>query len=316
MIKIINFTAFQAGGMILRNARLLLEARLAILCLCLAVCMGAGCMVWHPQWPDLSVGSTPMDAAVRLEEAERRGRRVDSRDDIEATVAAYQSLLDADPKNYQACVTLSHLHLLLGDAYAVTKTDKRDHFEKAMLYAERAMFTNPSFRQNIQRGEPTWEACRVLGVPEMEAMLFWVNAVFYMYKDGQGYIGQVINFRWVQRARKVMEHLTSIDPDWAGGVLHFTWGVYFLSIPESIGGDRKRSAECFSKAIEVGPDRLLNRWGRAKYFHVKMKNPQAFREDLEWVLAQDAGRSPGHAAWNAFFKRDARQMLDTMERYF
>jgi hypothetical protein len=110
--------------------------------------------------------------------------------------------------------------------------------------------------------------------------------------------------------------MTSIDPDWNGGALHFTWGVYYLSIPESIGGDRKKSAAFFSKAIEVGPDRLLNRWGRAKYFHVKMKNPQGFREDLEWVLAQDAGRSPVHAAWNAFFKRDARQMLDTMERYF
>lgn len=299
-----------------KRARRLMAARLLFLCLCLNVWMGAGCMVWHPQWPDLSGGSAPGVTAVRLEEAERMGRRVDSRNDIQATIAAYQSLLEMDPANYQALVTLSHLHLLLGDAYASTMREKKDYFQKAMVYAERAMFTNPSFRQNIQRGEPTWEACRVLGVPEMEAMLFWINAVFYMYKEGQSYLGQVINFRWVQRARQVLEHMTSIDPDWNGGALHFTWGVYYLSIPESIGGDRKKSAVFFSKAIEAGPDRLLNRWGRAKYFHVKMKNPQGFREDLEWVLAQDAGRSPGHAAWNAYFKRDARQMLDAMERYF
>ena len=185
-----------------------------------------------------------------------------------------------------------------------------------MVYAEGAMFTNPSFRQCIQLGEPTWDACRVLGVREMDAMLFWVNAVFYSYKDGQLPMGQVLNFRWVQRARQVMDHMTSIDPDWGGGVLHFTWGVYYLSIPESIGGDRKKSAEFFSKAIEVGPDRLLNRWGRAKYFYVKMKNPRGFREDLEWVLSRDVGQSPGNAAWNAFFVRDAKQMLDTMDSYF
>jgi hypothetical protein len=64
-----------------------------------------------------------------------------------------------------------------------------------MVYAEGAMFTNPSFRQSIQQGEPTWVACRVLSVREMDALLLWVNAVFYAYKEGQGYIGQVINFR-------------------------------------------------------------------------------------------------------------------------
>jgi tetratricopeptide (TPR) repeat protein len=298
------------------RARRLLAARIVFLCACLASCMGVGCMVWHPQWPDLSNASAPSDAAGRLEEADRLGRGADSRNSIAAAVAAYQAVLEKDPANYQVCVTLAQLHLLLGDAYASTRSGKRDYFQKAMVYAERAMFTNSSFRQGIQRGEPTWEACRVLGVQEMEAMMFWVNGVFYTYKEGQGYFGQVINFRWVQRARQVMEHMTAINPDWGAGALHFTWGVYFLSIPESIGGDRKKSAAYFSKAIEVGPHQLLNRWGRAKYFHVKMKNPQGFREDLEWVLAQDAGRSPGHAAWNTFFMRDARQMLDTMDRYF
>jgi tetratricopeptide (TPR) repeat protein len=278
--------------------------------------LGTGCMTWHPQWPDPSKASAPADAAGRLEDADRLGRGADSRNGIEAAIAAYQAVLEIDPANYEACFTLSHLHLLLGDAYASTRSEKRGCFHKAMVYAERAMYTNPSFQQGIQRGEPTWVACRALGAQEMEAMLFWINGVFYTYKEGQSYLGQVINFRWVQRARLVMDHMTSIDTDWGEGALHFTWGVYFLSIPERIGGDRNKSAAYFSKAIEVGPHQLLNRWGRAKYFHVKMKNPQGFREDLEWVLAKDVARSPGDAVWNAFFVRDARRMLDTMDRFF
>jgi hypothetical protein len=165
-------------------------------------------------------------------------------------------------------------------------------------------------------GEPTWEACRVLSDREMEAMLFWVNAVFYWYKEGQWHIGQVINYRWIHRARSVMEHMTSINPDWGGGALHFTWGVYFLSIPGSIGGDLIKSAAYFEKALEIGPERLLNRWGRAKYYYVKTKNPAGFRKDLEWVLSRDVERSPGNFAWNVFFARDARQMLDAMDRNF
>lgn len=286
------------------------------LCFCLALCICGGCMMWHSQWPDLSAVSTQSVASDLLEEAARLGHQADSQSSIAATVAAYQAVLAADPGNFQAHVSLAHLNILLGDGYATNIADKKEYFKKALLYAEGAMFTNPSFREKIQLGEPTWEACRVLGVREMEAMLFWVNAVFYSYKEGQWYIGQVVNYRWIQRARYVMEHMTSIDPDWGGGSLHFTWGVYFLSIPESIGGDRNKSAYYFEKAIEIGPDRLLNRWGRAKYYHVKMRNPGGFRKDLEWVLSQDVAQSPGNFAWNVFFARDARQMLDAMDRYF
>jgi len=299
-----------------RGARSLRSARFVLLCVCLAACVGTGCTTWNPQWPDLSVAVAPTDAASRLKEAAQLGLRADSRNGIIAAIAAYQAVLDADSNNYQAFVNLAQLHLLLGDGYTKSVSEKRAYFHKAMVYAEGAMYTNPFFRQSIQRGEPTWKACQVLSVPEMEAMLFWVNSVFYSYKEGQGYIGQVINFRWVKRARHVMDHMTSIDPDWGGGVLHFTWGIYYLSIPESMGGDRKKSVACFSKAIEVGPDRLLNRWGRAKYFHVKMKNSVGFREDLEWVLSQDVRQSPGNAAWNAYFVQDAQRLLDTMDSYF
>lgn len=290
--------------------------RFWVLCVCLVACMSAGCMMWHPQWPNLSTASMQTDVSGRLEEATRLGRLADSQSDIATAVAAYQSLLEVDPEHYQAFVNLAQLHLLMGDGYATSISEKRAYFQKAMVYAEGAMFTNPSFRKSIQRGQPTWEACRVLSVQEMEAMFFWVNAVFYSYKEGQGFIGQVINFRWIQRAKQVMDHMTSINPDWGRGVLHFTWGIYFLSIPERMGGDRKKSSEYFRKAIEVGPNELIHRWGRAKYYHVKMKNPQGFRDDLEWVLSQDVRQSPGDAAWNAFFVRDARRLLDTMDSYF
>ena len=292
-------------------------AVIAGLCASLVLFMTvAGCMMWHPKWPDVS--NTPMrqDASDRLEEALRLGNKADSRSSINAAVAAYQAVLDVDPENYQAFVDLAQFHLLLGDAYATTISEKKVFFQKAMVYAEGAMFTNPSFKQSIQQGKPTWEACRVLSVREMDTMFFWINAVFYSYKEGQGYIGQVINFRWIQRAKQVMDHMTSIDPDWGGGALHFTWGVYFLSIPESIGGDRKKSAQYFSKAIEVGPKNLVNRWGRAKYYQIKMNNPQGFRDDLEWVLSRDLRESPGHPAWNTFFVKDARRLLDTMDRVF
>jgi tetratricopeptide (TPR) repeat protein len=258
-------------------------AVIAGLCGCLLLFMTtSGCMMWHPKWPEVSNTPLRQDASERLEEAVLLGHRADSRSSTNAAVAAYQTALDVDPENYQAFVDLAQLHLLLGDAYATSTSEKRECFRKAMVYAEGAMFTNPLFRQSIRQGKTSWEASRLLSLREMDAMFFWVNAVFYSYKEGQGIIGQVINFRWIRRAKQVLEHMTSIDPDWGGGALHFTWGAYYLSIPESTGGDRKKSAQFFSKAIEVGPENLLNRWGRAKYYQIKMNDPQGFQDDLEW----------------------------------
>lgn len=273
-------------------------------------------MTWQPQWPDSSSVATPAVVAELFKEADLLSRNADSQGSLEAAVTANLAVLKADPAHYQACVTLAHLYLLLGDAYQTSMAGKRNCFQKALLYSELAMYTNPSFKESIQRGEPTWEACQVLGFREMEAMLFWANAVFYRYKEGQGPLGQIVNFRWIQRATQVMDHMTSIDPDWGGGVIHLTWGIYFLAIPESVGGDRVKSAEYFRKAIEIGPEQLIHRWGRAKYYHVKMKDPQSFREDLKWVLSRDLRQSPGHPAWNAFFVKDARRLLNTIDRQF
>jgi hypothetical protein len=61
---------------------------------------------------------------------------------------------------------------------------------------------------------------------------------------------------------------------------------------------------------------MLSRWGRATYFHVRDGNRPGFEDDLRWVLAQDAA-APGEAyCWRAYFKRDARQALADVDRFF
>jgi hypothetical protein len=87
-------------------------------------------------------------------------------------------VLDVDPENYQAFIDLAQLHLFRGDGYVTTISEKKVFFQKAVVYAEGAMFTNPAFRQSIQQGKPTWEACRVLSVREMDAVFLWPGGSF------------------------------------------------------------------------------------------------------------------------------------------
>lgn len=267
-----------------------------------------GCMAWRPQWPGESTAATPDVVAVRMAAADRLAAMAADREGVEAAIAGYGEVLALDSRHAGAQIQLAHLHLLLGDGYSSTRTAQRDHFNKAMRHAEAAMYANAAFRDRIRAGDPTWVACTALGEPDLDAMFFWVNAVFYQFKETLSAPGQALNLRWIRHARRMMDHMATLAPE-NDFRIDFLFGTYYLSIPTSIGGDRERSADYFNSAVENAPNMLLPRWGRAKYFHVKMDNPREFSEDLSWVITRNPDDMQDHPAWKQFFINDARRML-------
>jgi len=91
-----------------------------------------------------------------------------------------------------------------------------------------------------------------------------------------------------------------------------------LALPESVGGDMKRSASRFERARRSsGAKRLLIPWGRAKYFHRKRGDRASFTRELRWVLAQDPRAQTGDPyPWNLYFQREARQLLASVDVLF
>jgi hypothetical protein len=98
--------------------------------------------------------------------------------------------------------------------------------------------------------------------------------------------------------------------------VYFSRGIYYLALPKFAGGDRELSARLLSKAREVAPDSLLIPWGRAKYFCFETHDREGFVKDLQWVLAQDPHGGTNPYSWNVYFQRDARELLDRVDRLF
>ncbi len=274
------------------------------------------CFTYHPDWQIPESADSEIAIKVSIKKADTLIRNADSKEKLMHIIRIYEKVLRADPQNYKALYELGHLYLLVGDGYSKKTGEKKDFFKKALYYNEHAMYINPLFKKQIDNGLNVWEAAQVLKEKDMDLMLFWTTAVFYYYKECLGAFGQMINYKWIRRAKSMMEHLYEVNPDHAGGAPHFTKALYYLSIPRSVGGNKKVSEELFAKAIEVGPDWLLNRWGRAKYFHVKMQNREAFKQDLEWILKQDINAMKGHPAWKIYFMNDAKNMLANIDDYF
>jgi len=113
-----------------------------------------------------------------------------------------------------------------------------------------------------------------------------------------------------------MIRMHEIDLTWAGGHPYYAWGYYYLNIPRFMGGSLKKAEEFIDKAVEAGPKWLYARWGRAKYLYTRKKDKEAFREDMEWVIAQDAREMDSPYPANVHFQRDATTMLAHMNDYF
>jgi len=285
--------------------------------------LASGCMSWRPGWqaplPARVVPGAKATASDELEgpkllaAARTAAQRADSAARVEQAIALYEDLARRSPADVEALTELSELLALLGAGYRIDVDAKAEAYRAALRYAEQAMATNQRFREQVAAGASVDEACPALSSAELPALHAWTVAVSYYFKECTTGIGHLVNLRWMARHTAAIEHLEGVDPTWGHGAVLFARGVYFLALPRIAGRDLDRSAEYMQRAVEAGPHSLLPRWGRAKYLYSLTGDRQAQLEDLRWVLAQDPTRADSPFAWNVYFQRDARMMLDAAQ---
>lgn len=276
----------------------------------------AGCMHYQPEYPVDKQPDNQNDISTLMIKAEVCVQNAENAEDLQQCLSEYEKIVTSDPDNYQALIALGNLYLLWGDGYVASTEEKARYFLKALHLCEQAMYSNPQYRKRVEGGESAWQASEALSEREIDALVFWATAVFYYYKECLGPLGQVINYPWIKRAESMLSQAETLNPDWQGGIIYMSWGLYYLSLPEMVGGDRNLSARYFAKALETGPNRPINYWARAKYFHVKMDNREEFLHDLQWILDHDLQNMEGDMAWKRFFILDAKRLLAKTDELF
>ena len=276
----------------------------------------SGCMSWRPDWERPPSPAGEKNPIILLEKADRLLLTAGNRSELLVTIAAFESVLKEDSENFDALTNLGHLYILLGAAYTEDRSEKISHYKTARRYNEWAMYTHPEFQVRMDAGEKPWEAADVLTEREVPAMFYWVTAVMYHFKEGMSLPEKVANKDWIEWCGIFLHRIETIDADWGGGGVQFSLALYYGILPKSLGGDRQRSDAYLTRSLEVGPEWLLNRWGRAKYFHTRDGNRLGFEEDMQWVVTQDLERAGGVYPWKIYFQRDAKAMLADIDKYF
>ena len=283
-----------------------------------AIVLLSGCMSWPRGWevvPDLGAAQAT-DLEASIEAAAEAFESAGSAEELDTARTRIGELLEQVPNHKRLLLVGAQAEILHGAAYDQRKSDKAESYIRGIQYAERVMATHPEVRRQLEAGATLAESVQHLESDRAEAMLLWVTGVSYYFKECLSGLGHLVNFRWMLQTSEVMKHLNAVAPDYKYGAVPFSLGIYYLALPESAGGDIQLAGQLLQKAVDQSGTSLLPRWGRAKYYWVKIGDEQAFRDDLEAVLAMDPQNAISAYSWNVYFQRDAREMLEQAEALF
>lgn len=275
-----------------------------------------GCISWEPGWTMIEKPSMKGDVKALLAKANEQISRADTREKMADIITTYETIIKIDPMNYEALWSLGRYNNLMALAYPRDKAEKEQFCRRGIKFCEMALYGNDTFRKEVDRGGSVSKSYSYISKREFNTLYYWYINLGVLYRDCNGPIGKAVNLRLASKFMPILMHLTEIDPLSGGGHAYWARALYHARLPKIIGGDLNKADELFRKCIQIGPRWIDKRWGRAKYLYTKTGNREAFKKDLEWVVAQDPHKADSPYPANVHFQRDAREMLKHIDDYF
>lgn len=291
---------------------MLIQNRVLVVLISLCLLAGCGKKNWQSPWHE--AGQATSSAQVERLYAEARAKldQAADRNSIIASMDSMQRVLAADPAHKEALAYLGNLHILLGTAYTDDVEEKITHFRTAMKYCELSMYVNPQFRAAVGDGKEPWEASQTLQTEDAPAMLFWVTALQYEFKEGMTLPAKIINVGWLRHGITFLDRVAQVAPEFGNGAVEFAYSICYLALPSLFGGDTDLGKNYLEKSIARGKGYLLPTWGKGKYFHQVTGDLKSAREDLRWVASQKPEEFKDLYPWRMHFITDAKEQLDAL----
>lgn len=285
-----------------------------VLVVLLSLFMLSGCSEknWHSSWQEAGQATGSTQAELLYTEARIKLEQAADLESIMASMESMQRVLAADPTHREALAYLGNLHILIGTAYTVDREEKIAHFRQAMKYCELSMYANPQFREAVKDGEAPWEASQALQAEDAPAMLFWVTALQYEFKEGMTLPEKIINVGWLQHCITFLDRIEQVAPEFGNGAVEFAYSICYLALPSLVGGDTSLGKSYLEKSISRGKGYLLPTWGKGKYFYQVTGDLESARKDLMWVASQKPENYKDLYPWRMHFITDAKLQLDSL----
>lgn len=300
-------------------ARYRLEGTLAALALLgLTACGGRG---FGEGWMDKEPEQVTTESAaevekILLEADEAWLQRVDPAM-AEKAATLYMKAADMDPNNYNALAMATHAIYVWADYHIEDKELKMEIYDKGVSYGEKALATDPKFKEMILSGAKVEEAAGSVDKSHMDA-LYWTASNLGKWAVAKGFVTTLAN---KNKIKSLIERVAAIDDTYFYGAAHRYLGSYYAKAPSFAGGDLNKSKEHFDRGIAIAPNYLGTHVLKAEFYCTRLQTQEeggkeCFQEALQYVLDTPADVVPDLIPENTLEKRKAEALMPQVAELF
>jgi len=273
-------------------------------------------LTWESGWVNIPTSIAEGDVVALLQEADALTNEANTRERFEAVMALQERTLEIDPMNFEALWKLSRNLRFYGQIYADGPEARRADYLRSIQLSERALYTNPAFRESIDSGTAPWNATQALREEDLPAIHYYFLGVFFMFLTELNDFEKLANVDWMNRIKAFVDRMIELDETWGGGHPYYDRALYLCQLPRFLGGDLEQAGKDLERAIEIGPMWANNYYMRARVYRTKINDREGFIEDLKFIADMDPGDSDAPFPNSAEYIRQAGVMLENVDDWF
>lgn len=231
---------------------------------------------------------------------------------LKASLAVFEKLHAANPQNLEVLIYLTRGNYFLADAHLQEMDKKKEIYEKAAAYGEKAMATNSAFRESVSSGKSVEDSLGKLTAAEVPA-IYWTAASLGKWAKSSGIAAQL---KYKPRITGMIQTVEKLQPDYFFGAVPRYWGAFYAVAPSFAGGDMKKSKQQFDRSLAASPEYIGTRVLMAEVYWTKQGDRKQFESMLKEVIGSNFDNHPELGPENMWEKKKAEKLLKNADELF
>lgn len=265
---------------------------------------------WEKETKSVELSSA--EYSKLLSTAKEHWKKRAETENLKKSLETFEQIHAANPNDLETLIYLTRGYYFLADAHFDDVEKKKQTYEKAAAFGEKAMATNPAFKKKVSSGKSVEESLDTLTKNEVPA-IYWTAASLGKWAKATG-IAAALKYK--TRIKALIGRVEELDPNFFFGAAPRYWGGFYAVAPSFAGGDLKKSKTSFDRSIAIAPEYIGTKVLMADVYWTKAQDKKEFEKTLKDVLNSSFDNHPEIGPENMWEKKKAKKLLDKADELF